>query len=327
MSELYNEALKNRYLNEFENEDSRVVIKYVFVASRNSEENVLERDLYNFNKEQIGTIIQSMSPKTLNTARSYTAYIRQYITWAIKNGYRENNLNPLDTANKEWYSQFIDKTYKIHFSDEEFEDFIESFENAVDQAMFQLFYEGAMGEDFSEIKNLNYYDIDWNKNTIELKDDASEEKRKLKISDRCVRYLKNAYAQEKYMSYNVKTKNFNEKELFTGDFIFRNVKHHRTKDIVLSTGVIYTRINAIKEIHGLDYLTPNGIRQSGMLKEAAEVLQEEGELKYKQFAKLGEKFNVPMFNNNGMMMYNTTLIKTFITSENLKELYDIDIDL
>jgi hypothetical protein len=276
MSEFYNEVIKNKYLEHMTNEGSRDTIKYIFLASKRAEE-IKGMDLYNFSKEDIEHVMDNMTMTSYHTARANANYIGNYITWCISHGYRENNLNPLDTTDRKWYSQFVDRTLKIHFSDEEMEDLIEEFDNAQDQAMVQLWFEGALGtKDFAEIKNLTYYDIDWITNEIELKDyDGS--KRKIKVSDKCMRYLKNAHEQRIYIFNTVKDGEIvgSERELFNTNFIFKNVIYKRTKEEGVSTGVIYSRIKAIKDKFNLDYFTPNAIKQSGILYMAADIYGEE----------------------------------------------------
>ncbi|MED3562355.1 site-specific integrase [Bacillus xiapuensis] len=328
MSEFYNEVIKNKYLDSMENQGSRETIKYIFIASKRAEE-IKGMDMYNFSKEDIEHVMDNLTMKSYHTARANMSYISNYITWCIKQGYRENNLNPLDTVDRKWYSKFVDRTLKIHFSDEEMEDLIEEFDNAQDQAMVQLWYEGAVGtKDFAEIKNLTYYDIDWNNNELELKD-SDGSKRKIKVSDRCMRYLQNAHRQQIYINFSIKDGEAveTERELMPSDYIFKNVQSFRTKDAGISTNVIYKRLHALKEKFNLEYLTPNAVKQSGILHMCYLLFMRDGELGKKQFNEVGDQYKWSKISNQGYEYYNVTLLKYFVTKENLKELYDIDVDI
>lgn len=327
MSDFYNEVIKNRYLNEIENEDSRNTIKYIFLASKRAEE-IKGMDLYNFSKEDIELVLGNMTIISNHTARANVNYITNYISWCIGHGYRENNLNPLDTVDRKWISGFVDRTIKIHYTDEELDDLIEEFDNAQDQAMVQLWFEGVIGQDFSEIKELNYYDIDWINNKLEVREKDGS-KRKVTVSDKCMRYLQNAHHQRTYIFNTVKDGEIyvTERELFNTNFIFKNVISYRSKEEGVGSSVIYTRLKALKDRFNLEYLTPNAIKQSGMIYMAAELFKRDGELKTKQLNEIGEKYNWSKVNNNGYEYYNVTLMKYFITRENLKNLYDLDVDI
>jgi site-specific recombinase XerD len=328
MSEFYNESIKNKYLDEIENEGSRHVVKYVFMASKRTEE-ILDMDLYNFSEENVGLVMENINPKTYNTARTNLGYIKNYISWSIKRGYRENNINPLDAVDRKWYSKYVDKTTKIHFSEEELEDFLEDFDNAQDQAMVQLWFEGVQGRDFSELKNLNYYDIDWNDNVIEVKD-YDGTKRTLKVTDRCMRYLENAYKQTVYRYYQDGDVG-KEQILHQSNFIFRNIAHRRTKEEGVSTNVIYSRLTGIRNKFNLSLFTPNAIKQSGQIHMAAEIFIRDGCFgdngTYAQWEEIGDRYKATLMTSNGSTYYNTRLMKDYINTENLKELYDLDVQI
>lgn len=330
MSDFYNEAIKNLYLNSLENDNTRETIAFVFKSARTTEE-LLERDLYNFSKDEIGLVLKNIHMTSYNTVRANANYISGYITFCIARGYRENNLNPLDTADRKWMMKFVDRTVKIHYSDEELEDLIEEFDNAQDQALVQLWFEGVGGrKDFAEIRNLHYYDINWSTNELELTD-YDGTKRTLIVSDRCMMYLQNANKQTTYLTYINKDGEIrgNEKPLCKTDFIFKNIDSRRTKEKVVGVQVIYKRLFNIKDRFRLDYFTQNSIRQSGALYMAYQLYLRDGKLEKEQLYEIGRRFNFSTVENQnqGYEYPNVTLMKNFITSENLKELYDIDVEI
>lgn len=322
----YNEVVKNRYLETIENEASRTVISYIFTASKGAEENVLGKDLYNFSLEEIAQIMYNMSPKTSNSARGNMNNIKNYISWCIRNGYRDNNINPLDGLSREWYSKFVDRKSKIHYSDEELEDFLEELHNAQDQAMIQLWFEGVGGKQFSELKNLSYYDVDWNNNIVNLKD-ADGLNRELVVSDRCMRYLQNAYRQQTYITIKDGGE-LNEIPLFDSNFIFRNINYKVTKEKEVSNGVIYRRLANIKEQFDLDILSYNSIKQSGQIHMAAEIYKRDGYFGEKeQWYEIGERYKVSTVTSDDRTYPNVRLMKEYINSDTLKELYDIGVEI
>jgi hypothetical protein len=91
--------------------------------------------------------------------------------------------------------------------------------------------------------------------------------------------------------------------------------------------VLYSRLHALKEVLNLDHLTPNGIRQSGMLAYSVQLYLKHGVLAYDQLALVGEKYDYSQISNNGYTYYNTNLMREFVNSENIKDLYDIDLEI
>lgn len=325
MSDFYNEVIKNRYLNELENEGSRNTISYIFLASKRAEE-IKEMDLYNFSKEDIELVLENMHMTSAHTARANTNYISNYITWCIKHGYRENNLNPLDTIDSSWSRKFVDRTLKIHYSYEEFIDLLEdqNMLNAQDQSFLFLIFEGALGERFSELTELRFEDFDFDNKSVYIKG----RNRNISLSDECLKYVEKAYNQDTYYVYNLKTKEFSEKELLPSPYLFKNVKSPRsTENIPVGMSVLYNRLHGLKEVLELDSLTPNGIRQSGMIYQGVLLYQQYGILGYDQFAIIGEKYNFSTVTNQSYVYFNTTLMKVFLNEISIKELYNIEVEI
>lgn len=321
MSKLYNQEIKEKFLSTYDNEQTQKTLNNVFLKSELIER-VLEKDLYNFNLNEIGLVISNANPHSSMVARSLGRFISQYISWAMP--YRESNLNPLQGVDAEWYDKFVDKTKKVHYSYDEFISLIKELHNAQDQAFLFLVFEGIMGQRFSELRELTFQDVKWDENEIYIK----ERDQTIKVSEDCIKYLDKAYKQDTYYTYNSDTKEYKEKELLESKYIFKNVKSGRTEPFTsVSMAVFYNRLNSIKEQFSLEYLTPMAIRQSGMIKMAVDLYKEYGKLEYEQFEKIGKKYNYSMLNNNGYEYYNTTLMKEFINTENIRDLYDIEIEL
>lgn len=322
--EFYNESVKNRYLNSIENEGSRHVISYIFKASKSTEE-LLERDLYNFNQDQISEVLKNMSFQTLNSANANTIHIRTYINWCIKMGYRSSNLNPLAIADRKWASQFVDRTRKIHYSLEELEDLIKDIPNDCDKSMLMLWFSGVSGKQFSELRNLTEDDIDWNTNTLTLTElDGSQ--RDLTVSDRCMELLEKAREQKFYIT-NGKF-GLEEMPLCQSKYIFRNIDYTLTQSDMVSVSVIYSRLTAIKEENNLQVFSQKGLWQSGQIHMAYEIFIRDGHFGDKsQWYEIGSKYNVSKVKFSDKIYPNVSLMKNYINTQNLKELYDIEVDI
>lgn len=324
MSNIYNEEVKNRYLETYENEGTQTTIRNIFTKSVVQEE-TLNKDLYNFSIDDLIDVFKNISPKSTAVSLSAGRFIKSYISWCITNGYRDNNDNPLNGVDKEWYKQFIDRKLKIHYSFEEFLDLIEdkNMHNAQDKAFLFLMWEGIVGEQFSEIREITTYDILWKENKVYVK---SRDKY-VDVSSECMEYLKKAADERIYYNFNPKTKEFNEgKQLLDSPYLLKTIKSPRaTEGQMVGMSMLYSRLNSFKNILDISHLTPNSLKQSGMLYQSYLIYLEEGKLGYDQLAKIGEKYNFSKIESNGYSYFNTYLMKEFITSEHLRDLYDIDV--
>ncbi|KON87420.1 hypothetical protein AF332_11680 [Sporosarcina globispora] len=322
-NKIYNLDIKEKFLSTYENEQTQNTLKYVFYRSYSAEE-LLEKDLYDFTSDQIKKVIKNTNPHSLVTAKSTTRFITQYISWAIGEGLR-SNLNPLKGLDDSFYEGLIDKTKKIHYSKEEFIDLLEKLPNAQDQAFLMLMFHGIIGNKFEELRELSYNDIDWNNNKITLR---KRNNQIIEVDDVTMRYLENAHKQQVYFTYNEKNGEHSERELLPNEYIFKSLKSPRAKEgESVTQAVLYTRLTNIKKEFDLEYLTPNAVKQSGMIFMAVELYNgKRDKLEYEDFEKIGKKFDYSMLNNNGYQYYNTTLMKEFCNSKNSKELYDIEIE-
>lgn len=323
MNEIYNEEIKERFLSQYENEQTQKTIRNLFFNTYIIE-NTLEKDLFEQNLTEIGKCIENSNPHTRNVAASNGRFISQYISWAVENGYRKSNINPLKGVTADFYDKFIDKTRKIHYSYDEFLTLLEEMQNGQDQAFLFLIWEGIMGEKFSQLQQLTFDDVDWDNKTVYVK----ERDEKIDVSEDCIKYLDKAYKQNTYYQYNKNTKEFVEKELLSSSYIFKNIRSPRASDgQMVGMSVFYNRLHAMKDYLELEYLTPMAIKQSGMIYEAVKQYQEFNVLAYDQLAELGRKYAFSQITNNGYTYYNTFLMREFVNESNISDLYGINLEI
>lgn len=319
-NKLYNEDQKERYLSIFDNEGTQTTIRNVFYKAW-AYEDARERDLCNFNLEEIGRVINRTNPLNFGVAKSTTGFIGSYISWSIENGLRDNNISPLDGTSDEWIESFVDKTKKIHHSYKEFLELLEKVKNYQDKAQLFAFFEGISGEKFIELREMEYSDIDTKNNTVFIK----SRNKAIDISPECIHCLISASNENIYFSYNQKENTFKEKKLLpSNSLVFKNIRAGRTTEgNQVSMAVLYNRLNNLKEFLKLEYLTQNALRQSGMLKMSMDLYKEYGKLEYEQFEMIGKKYNYSRITNNGYTYYNSHLMREFINPQNLEDLYEI----
>ncbi len=327
--EFYNpeiEGAKERFLETIENEGTRTAYGYILQDAFITEK-IVGKDLYNFNLGQISEVIKTKQPFRLTVARTKTSVIRQYIQWAMDNGYRDNrSVNPLEGVGEEWYNSLVDWKRKIVFSKEELEEIIEKVVNAQDRALIRMLFEGAYGVRKSELCNLKKQDIDWD-NRVVILDRGGKKERVIDVSQETIQDLFEAHEQFMYQLHNgikKSKRNSNERQLKTNDYLFRGVviEGRETSDNLTPT-VVDNRLRDIKEALKLDVLTTLIIRRSGMLHYGYELLQEYGKLDTDQYSMIGDKFGMTKITANGSTYHNKTAIATIVNMDNLKEYYDV----
>ncbi|WP_080845643.1 site-specific integrase [Cytobacillus gottheilii] len=318
--EFYNQTVKERYLNSIENEDSRNTVKYTFQYSKNTEI-IHEKDLYNFSMNEITEVMKN-APSTENTLKLTLSNMRAYLSWCIKNGYRSDNINPLTTVPNSWAEEFVDRVKKTHFSFDEIQTIIDNLRNEREKAIVQCWFEGVGGKQFSELINLTYNDIDWTNNTLRLTNENGEI-REIKVSELCLQRIQEAHDQTVYKMLN-RVGNERPIDLIHSDHVFRPTATKRSTGDSLGVSAIYAVILQIKEDQSLDIFSYNSIRQSGQIYEAYQVYDKKGKIVGEDLDAIGEKYQAA---KNSFGSPNRNLMKRYINSKNLKELYNVDVEI
>jgi hypothetical protein len=322
---LYNPDIKLEYLKEFDNEQSRTTIAYLFFKSKEIEE-IYEKDLYEFDIEEIKNVLHNTNPLNRMAAKTNGSILSNYISWAISKGLKRSNLNPLVDKSVEWYEQFVDKSKKIFITRDELKEIEKDLINAQDAVIPYLIFEGVLGTGASELINLKQSDIGEN-NVLYLEDDKYG-KRETTVSEDCMRLIRQAIKETEYHKSNGKSQSRNPiLNLVENEYVIRSAQtntEHVTKRA--DKHLIYRRIATISEFFELPYLNAKNIQKSGMIYMAKELYLRDGKLDKEQYNEIAKKFGVRKQNINGYEYYNMSLLKEFINAENIKKLYGIDIE-
>jgi site-specific recombinase XerD len=327
---MYNESIKEAFLqylieDEGYTDETVHVFRFVFYKSYDVED-ILQKDMYDFNMSELKQVLLNANKSTLNSVRAFASMMKKYIDWAIRTGLTNSNINQMDMFTTKDYEECIDKSKKLFISEDELIDIEDKLVNYQDKVILRLLFEGANGYEVSELINLKKYDVDYANKRLRLYDDKSGE-RFIYVSDRCIQIIERAIDESKYYARNGEKESAHGKseyEYFETDHVIKNVLTGRTKGAA-DKNVIYRRIYMIKEIFDIPYLTIKNVWRSGMIKMAVDLYKEEGELTNKQLAKIAEKFGLGKVINNGHETYNFHAMRQFINRDNILDLYGIDI--
>lgn len=321
MSKIYNEEIKERFLNIYDNEGTKTTMRHVFMKSY-PEEYRLNKDLATFTLDDIREVVKEANPHNLQTAKSFVRFCKQYISWGVEEGLRKSNILSFDAITDEWYEGLIDKSKKIHYSYRQFVDLLEGIINGQDQCFLALIFSGLMGKSFHELREIKVSDINFDTNQVYVK----ERDTYVTIANpELMKYVEKAINQNTYFTFNPETQEHNERQLADSEFLFRNIMSPRTQGGMVNPSVFYTRINNIRTEFSLDYLTPMAIKQSGIIYHCYLMYKEFGKLGYEEFDSLQQNYQMPNVNSPSGTYINTSLIKEYVSESNLKTLYNIDI--
>jgi site-specific recombinase XerD len=322
---IYNSEIKEKYLSTLPDNTANV-FRFAFYRSFDTED-VVGKDLYNFTTDEIKDALINADHSTFNSIKLTMNVFESYIKWASKEGLVYSNIQIADTITNDELKSYIDKTKKIFFSYEEIREMTDHMANAQDSAILICLFEGIGGSGLSELSNLHYYDIDWIKNSVQLKDDKFG-KRAIVVSEECLKLIKSAYYQSEYLSNNGEATGKTPRlDIVQSDYIFKNTKTRNTKTTHgVDKHTFYRRISVASRHYEYKYLTAKNVEKSGMIYHAKELYLKTGKLEKEELALIAEKFGVRKVTMNGYKIYNYSILRQFINSESIKSLYpEVDV--
>ncbi|QJI52363.1 putative integrase [Psychrobacillus phage Perkons] len=314
-NKMYNEDVKLKFLEQYENEDSKLTIQYLFFHSFILED-TLKKDLYDFNINEIAQVIISMNVKSITLAKNKRSEISKFLDWAIEHNFRKDNLNPLQGIEDEWLTDLVDKTIKQFISKQKLDEIISELVNYQDKIIPLLIFNGVYGHQCSELRNLRMKDIQ-DDGTVRLRDDARGE-RIIHLEENVIELLRKANSDREYQAKNgLSTSRNAVAEVIDSEYIIKPIKKGKTSpDGRISQITIINRIMMIAELFDIPELTPKSIQRSGMIYMAYH-LSEKKDI----YDLIGERFNWRKIVRGDYENYNISYMRSFLNDENITMLY------
>lgn len=320
---LYNPEIKKRFLSEFRENTRKNYEGKLKRASR--VEMRLGKDLYDFTLSEFEEVIYLLAPTKLSSAMNYGSILRKYVEWASKQGLRKDKMNPLNVVNgKEFYEKFIPKPILLRADDLDFA--LSQIDNYRDIVIIQSIFEGILGRESSEIRNLKVDDINQAEKTVRLTNVGRYgeiEEREIVISDYLLIAMLRANEETNYKS-NLGDETLSNKKttkLKISPFIVKSTKEDEVKQTLISQTVsrFGAKINMNK-------LSPHDIRNSGMLKMAKDLYIKDQKMRLDRsdIHEICKKFNVG--NKDGEIFYATIYTNDFLNEETIKRIYPDEVE-
>ncbi len=296
---LYNEGLKLGFIRETYRETTQIHVKRL-LSNAYDMEMALNKDLANFNFEQTEEFLKSLNKKSVQSLYSTLSYLRRYVNYAIKKGYVPTRINYCNlfrgSEMLRKYVNFVaenivddedDNLLGKYITRDELHNIIDFCYNPQDAALFGLLFEGVMGIEHEEIRNLRPLDCNLETGEITLTrrliNEEKQEKelvtRKIIIKDSIIlSVLEGAIEQKIYeknngMNDHLRTKRF---ELANTGYVFR--VSGRGDCGRIKTVNINNRLKKIAILYDNQFLNPKNIWISGQI-DYAKALKKQLEIK------------------------------------------------
>ncbi|PYY28286.1 phage lytic cycle repressor MrpR family protein [Paenibacillus illinoisensis] len=327
----YNKDQKMRYLKD---QLPSTQVAYARVLKRATIiEEPINKDLYDFNLDQIKQLLKLLRSRKLSTVVHYASIIQNYIRWAIEEDLRQDNINPLDAVpENEWYRQFVDNSIKTLYTEDEILNIIAGTVNFQDKVIIRGLYEGIYGRGYTELLNLKLKDINPDTLEVKLKEETSDgvRYRDFVVTPLFYRLCVRADAETEYLKNNGITAEYTRIEthdLIESDYVVKTVNNSRSNALNnerSETSLVSRKLKKIAKWHGQDGLTPTNIRNSGMLNMAYNIYMGNGkkDLKQEDYYAICDKYNL-FRTKDGKFTY-SRLKSDFLNIENIKTVYELE---
>lgn len=326
---MYNEEIKNKYLNSIENEDTRTLIRYTFAKTYESEV-IYKKDLFEMNLEELESVMYGISPSTSDSAYNNAMRIKSYVEWVSDNGLRKSNIIPFDAVDMfNWSRKFVSSYKNKMYTREEILEMCDELYNYADKALLLALLEGIGGKQHSEILNLKMDDVSMTSDGFKaILTGADGSKRTIPISETLFKYLRIADGDKEYFPKNGE-RNPNERigtmTYLESPYIFKKIKRGTQDDVKLDSNFVVRKIITFKTFFDSKYLNAARIRESGMMHMMNEMRKRDGGFKKEHVYEMAEHYNMPTYSTGNTELRNYTIALRRVSNPEFKRLYGYNV--
>lgn len=264
-----NEALKQKYINEYAGEQSKAY-EQLFKAVDPFEEQY-RKDCGNWTKPEIIDFFKSYASRSVNSLRVRLSMLKGYTDYFIISNLSKDNINHYLEISSDDLRLCINKIVDNNkfISRKEVLTICNKMENPVDQYFLLAIFEGigSYGKFGEEIVDTMASGI--KENTIVLSSG-----RELTVSKELIHYAKESANTDKYYKTIIKN---GEVQPYSYDLegegtIFKSRKNNRSKLKTNSNFIAVQKYFKLKQEYGFSYLLQSDIRRSGMCEMLKELI-------------------------------------------------------
>lgn len=271
---LYNRELKMEFAQSQYEESTVPILMFTFQKASEMEFN-LNKDIYEFNREEIDELFLNFNCKTKQSIASKFSIIRYYLDFCISKGLVPSMFNIMSAfVGDEYYDKYINKVAaETQYIDRKtLDDIIEFCANAQDAVIIKLRYEGLTVE---EMINLRIDDC--KTNPITLRDNDGNITREFLAEDSTMELIEEAIEQPDYLKGNGEPKPTTKSptmKLKKTDYVLR--LSSRSVYEKIDRQVIAQRMRRIFELYDRPFLNVTNVWISGQIEMGKAILKETG---------------------------------------------------
>lgn len=272
---LFNRDLKMEFATSLYEETTIPVLLFTFQKTAEIEE-MLNKDIYEFNREEIDELFLNFNSKTKQSVASKISMVKAYLDFCIDKGLVPPMYNIISAfTGEEYYEKYINQTaVETQFINrEELDDMINFCANAQDAVIIKLRYEGLS---LDEISNLRMSDC--KDNPITLRDDKNNITRRLNVGRSTLNLIEEAYSQQYYLKANgepnVKSVSSPTSVIKEGFYVVRPIIKSRFKKATKQ--MLTQRMKRIFYLYDRPYLNSTNVWISGQIEMGKNILKESG---------------------------------------------------
>lgn len=293
---MYNEDIKNKFLSNYSNVNTQTLYRKL-LSKFGAYEKSVDKDLYQFDVEEIGNLLYWYSPKSRNSASTALSVIKMYRSFSVREGFTTIHLDFSRLIGDNDINMFLNRKalpYSYLKSEQEFYEIVNHLENYQDAIILILLWNGIDGFKHSEIVNLKVGNCDFEHNRIVILDQNNNLVREVEMSQKDMNYVKDATEEVIYKKGNGKAKGkCTSRELIKNDYVLRvPVSKSHAYNAKIDAQVIDTRMKRIKEWCDKIHLSPQNIVTSRVMIYLSEIEDRNGILTHGDFEDANKKFGV-----------------------------------
>ncbi|TCI26680.1 hypothetical protein EVJ32_04715 [Exiguobacterium sp. SH5S4] len=282
----YNAEYKLDFLDKHKTKTQDFNFYYRLFINVKEKEESLGRDMYDFSRRDIEDVVSGMHPSTSSAAAKIIAMIKRYLTHAAQDGEKSSNIVHQVGKLTDMANSFLPSNPKFYVSEAELQLLEDSCMNPQDAFIFRAIFEGVLGAEMTELRNLKMSDIDIHQNLVSINIADYNKNRTIRVTERFIDMAVKAYEQKVYILNNGEdvSENFmranTEYELEDSGYIMKKSHIGRMiKDAPITTPTLYKRFNNIKAFQSFEtidkyYLKFNNIYKSGAIWYGARYIEE-----------------------------------------------------
>lgn len=274
--EIYNPKNKIPYIESKENDSYKELIRWVFNKTAATEEG-LGKELYKFKLDDYKVFFEKRLVNE-QTARVYLSVFRNYLEWVMKNVPTAPTHNVLEDISDEFIQEVSRKPRTKYLHSQEIGEITglintneynyPPLHNAQDKALVFLLFSGIMGSAMNDLINIKKEDINFENNTIYLKDKEKE----VFILPAGMQIIQKALEENiytRYISTDESQYGGSENRLVKSDYLFRKAVigngSVNDTDGKMTRPAFQKRLVTLKSWLGIDNFTANTIFHSGLI--------------------------------------------------------------